>query len=157
MTSQQLLSPGNLHQWACCRNKQQLCCPTNYKFPNTMWQSARSSIEAILWAASTFLRNGLSSFHLNGVRLVTNHCRLTCHPAKNLTKNQPSLLELKLETTCKVYGTNIGQSLNTKHKKCQEIPVLNLCCHCHESLLHINCIFGTGLQEWDANFISKSL
>ncbi len=117
MTLQQLLSPGNLHQWACCRNKQRLCCPTNYKFPNTMWQNARSSNEAILWAASTFLSNGLSSFHLNGVRLVTNHCRLTCHPAKNLIKNHPSLLELKLETTCKVYGTNIGQSLNTKNKK----------------------------------------
>jgi hypothetical protein len=80
-----------------------------------MWQSARSSDEAILRAASTLLRNGLSSFHLDGVRLATSHCGLTCH------------------------------------------PVLNFCSHGHESLFYISSIFGTGLQEWDAYLISKSL
>ena len=28
---------------------------------------------------------------------------------------------------------------------------------CDDSLLHIGGIFGTGLQEWDANLVSKSL
>jgi len=36
-------------------------------------------------------------------------------------------------------------------------PVLDLASHCHESLLHIRGILGTGLKDWDANLISKSL
>lgn len=36
-------------------------------------------------------------------------------------------------------------------------PVLDLASHCHESLLHIRGILGTGLKEWDANLVSKSL
>jgi len=36
-------------------------------------------------------------------------------------------------------------------------PVLDLASHCHESLLHVRGILGTGLKEWDANFISKGL
>jgi hypothetical protein len=39
----------------------------------------------------------------------------------------------------------------------ERIPVLNFCSHGHESLLYISSIFGTGLQEWDAYLISKSL
>jgi hypothetical protein len=37
------------------------------------------------------------------------------------------------------------------------IPVLDLCSHRHESLLHISGIFCAGLQEWDAYLISESL
>ncbi len=36
-------------------------------------------------------------------------------------------------------------------------PVLDLASHCHERLLHIRGILGTGLKEWDANLISKGL
>ena len=36
-------------------------------------------------------------------------------------------------------------------------PVLDFTSHGHESLLHISGILGTGLQEWDANLISKGL
>lgn len=36
-------------------------------------------------------------------------------------------------------------------------PVLDFTSHGHESLLHIGGILGTGLQEWDANLVSKGL
>jgi hypothetical protein len=45
----------------------------------------------------------------------------------------------------------------THQREMTRIPVLDLCSHCHESLLHISGIFGAGLQEWDAYLISKSL
>jgi len=45
----------------------------------------------------------------------------------------------------------------THQREMTRIPVLDLCSHCHESLLHISGIFCTGLQEWDAYLISKSL
>jgi len=45
----------------------------------------------------------------------------------------------------------------THQQEVTKIPVLDLCSHCHESLLHISGIFCAGLQEWDADLISKSL
>lgn len=36
-------------------------------------------------------------------------------------------------------------------------PVLDFTSHGHEGLLHIGGILSTGLQEWDANLISKGL
>lgn len=39
----------------------------------------------------------------------------------------------------------------------RNIPILNFTSHGHESLLHISGVLGTGLQEWDADLISKSL
>ncbi len=74
-----------------------------------------------LWAASTLLNNGLSSFHLDSVRLATSHCRLTCHPAencKNIVHNQWSLLDTKLKE--KGHATKIEKSPNTNKKKHQE-------------------------------------
>lgn len=38
-----------------------------------------------------------------------------------------------------------------------DLPVLDLCCHGHKGLLHIGGAFGAGLQEGDANLISKRL
>ena len=37
------------------------------------------------------------------------------------------------------------------------IPVLDLSCHGHEGLLDVGGVLGTGLQERDANFVSKGL
>lgn len=39
----------------------------------------------------------------------------------------------------------------------EKVPSLDISRHGHESLLNVSRIFGTGLHEWDANFISKSL
>ena len=36
-------------------------------------------------------------------------------------------------------------------------PVLDLCCHGHEGLLNICGVLGTGLQEGNADLVSKSL
>jgi hypothetical protein len=43
--------------------------------------------------------------------------------------------------------------------KCQVLPapVLDLCCHGHECLLNVGGVLGTGLQEGDADLISKCL
>ena len=37
------------------------------------------------------------------------------------------------------------------------IPVLDLGCHGHEGLLNVGGVLGTGLQEGDADLVSKGL
>lgn len=46
-----------------------------------------------------------------------------------------------------------------KHRlsKSNNQPVLDFTSHCHECLLHISGILGTGLKEGNANLISKGL
>ena len=39
----------------------------------------------------------------------------------------------------------------------ESAPVLDFTSHGHESLLNISSILGTGLQEWDADLVSKGL
>lgn len=53
----------------------------------------------------------------------------------------------------------VGATMQIGNLLCRarHIPVLDLTSHGHKSLLHISGILGTGLQEWDANLVSKSL
>jgi hypothetical protein len=36
-------------------------------------------------------------------------------------------------------------------------PVLDLCSHGHEGLLHVCCVLGAGLQEGNANLVREGL